>query len=373
MQIYFVFLQNFSFLDFHKYRQKKHQVLNSHHGLLIRRKQVLFKFALHWHLDQVDRVDVQWIFRISVAISLKLRADVRGCDDLEAEADGGRKEVNQKTSSVETRTVVAPWTSNQIKLDTVAFDARSVNSVHARKIVLHDASLQHLLISTAEVDESKVVCAGETDAGKAGRCWDASSEQEHALVVLLARDVDGICEGPTSLQHRLTNSRHQLTSLNCFRTGAVPRPPIQSHLGVVLPLRLVVDPEAAVGDGLSHILAFFLAVDQSEVDLAQVLDNHVDDPVVVNVGLRCPPRVAIHLDVMNCVAQNLLLLLPLDPGRPGILDRILHHALHPLVVVQQNNSVRLPWSNTNHLSCWAFTGDLPEEESPSLKSIPGEI
>merc|ERR1719264_888456 len=265
MQIYFVFLKNFKFLDFHKYRQQKHQVLNSHHGLLIGRKQVLFKFALHWHLDQVDRVDVQRIFRIAVAISLKLRADVRGCNDLEAEVEGGCKEVNKKTSSVETRTVVAPWTPNQIKLYTVAFAfARRVNLGHTRKIVLPDASLQHLLISAAEVDESKVVCAGETDAGKAGRCWDASSEQEHALVVLPARDVDGICEGPTSLQHRLTNSSHQLTSLNCFRTNAVPRPPMQSHLGVVLPLRLVVDPEPAVGNSLSHILAFFLAVDQSQ-------------------------------------------------------------------------------------------------------------
>merc|ERR1719264_1026177 len=264
MQIYFVFLKNFKFLDFHKYRQKKHQVLNSHHGLLIRRKQVLFKFALHWHLDQVDRVDVQRIFRISVAISLKLRADVRGCDDLEAEADGGRKEVNKKTSSVETRTVVAPWTPNQIKLDTVAFDARSVNLGHTRKIVLHDASLQHLLISRVEVDESKVVCAGKTDAGKAGRCWDASSEQEHALVVQPARDVDGICEGPTSLQHCLTNSRHQLTSLNCIRTRAMPRAPIQLQLGMVLPLPLVDDPEPAVGDSLSYTLAFFLAVDQSQ-------------------------------------------------------------------------------------------------------------
>merc|ERR1719264_465368 len=112
---------------------------------------------------------------------------------------------------------------------------------------------------------------------------------------------------------------------------------------------------------------------QSEVDLAQILDNHVDDPVDVNVCLRCRPRVAIHLDVMNCVAQNLLLLLPLDPGGPGVFDRILHHALHLLVVVQQDNSVRLPWSNTNHLSCWAFTGDLPEEESPSCKSSSGEI
>ena len=110
---------------------------------------------------------------------------------------------------METRTVVAPWTPNQIKLYTVAlFDDRQPTTEnrqptdslgHTRKIVLHDASLQHLLIFRVEVDESKVVCAGETDAGKAGRCWDASSEQEHALVVLPARDVDGICEGPTSL------------------------------------------------------------------------------------------------------------------------------------------------------------------------------
>merc|ERR1719264_1753037 len=124
-----------------------------------------------------------------------------------------------------------------------------------------------------------------------------------------------------------------------------------------------------------RVCSFFDAdpTNQSEVDLAQVLDNHVDDPVVVNVCLPCIPRFAIHLDVMNGVAQNLLLLLPLDPRRPGVLDRILHDALHLLVVVQQNNSVRLAWSNTNHLSCWTFTGDLPEEESPRCKSIPHEI
>ena len=46
--------------------------------------------------------------------------------------------------------------------------------------------------------------------------------------------------------------------------------PIQSHLDVVLLLRLIADPEAAVGDGLSHTLAFFLAVDQSQpVPLAE--------------------------------------------------------------------------------------------------------
>ena len=166
--------------------------------------------------------------------------------------------------------MTAPWTPNQIKLQTVAFGTRSFNAGHTRKIVLHDASLQHLLITGAEVDESQVICTGETDAGKAGRCWNASSEQEHTLVVLPARDVDRICERPTSLQHRLTYSSHQLTSLDCFQTRAVPRPPIQSHLGVVLLLGLIFDPEPAVGNGLAHTLAFLLAVDQSQpVPLAE--------------------------------------------------------------------------------------------------------
>ena len=111
---------------------------------------------------------------------------------MEAKVDCSCKEVNKQASSVETSTVTPPWTPNQIELYTVAFNARTVNSGHTRKIVLHDASFQHLLISTAEVDESKVVCAGETDAREVGGCWNASSEQEHALVVLPPRNVDGI-------------------------------------------------------------------------------------------------------------------------------------------------------------------------------------
>ena len=37
------------------------QVTNSHHRVLIGRRKVLLKFALRWHLDQVDGVDVQRI------------------------------------------------------------------------------------------------------------------------------------------------------------------------------------------------------------------------------------------------------------------------------------------------------------------------
>jgi len=125
---------------------------------------------------------------------------------MEAKVDCGCKEVNKEASSVETPTVVAPWTPSQIKLQTVAFSTIMVNFGHTRKIVLHDASLQHLLISGAEVDESKVVCAGETDAGEAGGGWKASPEQQHALVVFPARDVYGVRKGPASLQHRLAYS-----------------------------------------------------------------------------------------------------------------------------------------------------------------------
>ena len=76
---------------------------------------------------------------------------------------------------------------------------------------------------------------------------------------------------------------------------------------------------------------------------------------------------------MNRVTENLLVLLSLDPGRPGALDRILHFALHSLVVVEQDNSVLLPWSNTNHFGCGTFTGDLPEEEDIGCKLSLGEI
>ena len=85
---------------------------------------------------------------------------------------------------METRALVAPWTPRQIELETITFSVRSMIHADTRKIVLHDAIFQHLLITGAEVDESKVVCAGEADAGEAGRCRDASSEEEHALVVL---------------------------------------------------------------------------------------------------------------------------------------------------------------------------------------------
>ena len=109
---------------------------------------------------------------------------------------------------MQTRALVAPWTPRQIKLESIAFSVRSMIDPDTRQIVLHDAIFQHLLISGAEVDESKVVCAGEADAGEAGRCWDASSEEEHALVVLPPRNVDGICQRPASLQHCLAYSCH---------------------------------------------------------------------------------------------------------------------------------------------------------------------
>ena len=90
--------------------KRSHQApKKSHHGLLISRKHVLLSFALSWHLDEEDGVNVQRIVRLVVP-SCKLGADVRGGDNLEAEVDCGCKELNKEASSVETRALVAPWT-----------------------------------------------------------------------------------------------------------------------------------------------------------------------------------------------------------------------------------------------------------------------
>jgi len=172
---------------------------------------------------------------------------------------------------VETRAVVAqttlavivPGFPDQGELETVTF-TRSVSQGHTRKIVLQYAGLQHFLISGAEVDESKIACAGETDAGETCGCWDTSPEEEHALLAFFPpRDVDGIGERPAPLQHRLAYMSHQLPRTNCFRTRTMPRASIQSHLDVVLALGLVLDSEATLGNGLSYTFTFLLAVDQS--------------------------------------------------------------------------------------------------------------
>ena len=95
--------------------------------------------------------------------------------------------------------VIVPGFPDQGELDTVTFSTGSVSQGHTRKIVLQYAGLQHFLVSRAEVDESKMICACETDAGQARGCWDTLPEEEHALVVLPPRAVDGIRERPASL------------------------------------------------------------------------------------------------------------------------------------------------------------------------------
>ena len=60
------------------------------------------------------------------------------------------------------------------------------------------------------------------------------------------------------------------------------------------------------------------STDESEVDLAQIPHNHVDDLVVVNVELVSLPGTVFHLNLMNSVAKNLSILLSLDPEGPGI-------------------------------------------------------
>ena len=79
--------------------------------------------------------------------------------------------------------MIAPWLVFQVKQQTVAFGLRNGNTATpgTRRIILRDASLQNLLVFEAEVDETKVVFVGETDAGKGGSGWNTSSEQEHAL------------------------------------------------------------------------------------------------------------------------------------------------------------------------------------------------
>ena len=90
---------------------------------------------------------------------------------------------------METRAVGAPRIPSQSELETVSF--RGVPHGRTRKIVFQYAGPQHLFISGAEVDESKIARAGETDAGETGAgCWNTFPEEEHALalvVVLMVR------------------------------------------------------------------------------------------------------------------------------------------------------------------------------------------
>ena len=89
-----------------------------------------------------------------------------------------------------TLAVIVPGFPDQGELDTVTFSTGSVSRRHTRKIVLQYAGLQHFLVSGAEVDESKIACAGERDAGETGGCWNTFPEEEHALalvVVLMVR------------------------------------------------------------------------------------------------------------------------------------------------------------------------------------------
>ena len=101
-----------------------------------------------------------------------------------------------------TLAVIVPGFPDQRELDTVTF-TRSVSQGHTRKIVLQYAGLQHFLVFGAEVDESKIACAGERDAGETGGCWNTFTEEEHALHVLhgvvVPPRVDGIGERPTLL------------------------------------------------------------------------------------------------------------------------------------------------------------------------------
>ena len=113
-----------------------------------------------------------------------------------------------------TLALIVPRFPSQIELETVTFSTRSVAYGHTRKIVLQYAGLQHFFISGAEVDESKIARAGETDAGEAGAgCWNTFPEEERALFVEeetgrssddegrqgRTREVDGIGERPTLL------------------------------------------------------------------------------------------------------------------------------------------------------------------------------
>ena len=119
--------------------------------------------------------------------------------------------MNEETSGVETRAVGAPRIPSQSELETVSF--RGVPHGRTRKIVFQYAGPQHLFLSGAEVDESKIARAGETDAGETGGCWNTFPEEERALFVDeetgrsrevegrqgRTREVDGTSERPTLL------------------------------------------------------------------------------------------------------------------------------------------------------------------------------
>ena len=111
-----------------------------------------------------------------------------------------------------TLAVIVPGFPDQGELETVTF--RGFAHGRTRKIVFQYAGPQHLFISGAEVDESKIARAGETDAGETGAgCWNTFPEEERALFVEeetgrsrevegrqgRTREVNGLGERPTLL------------------------------------------------------------------------------------------------------------------------------------------------------------------------------
>jgi len=74
-------------------------------------------------------------------------------------------------------------TSNEETFGVETFSIRGVAHGSTRKIVLQYAGPQTPFVSGAEVDESKIASAGETDAGETGGSWNTFPEEEHVFFV----------------------------------------------------------------------------------------------------------------------------------------------------------------------------------------------
>merc|ERR1711936_373208 len=102
----------------------------------------------------------------------------------------------------------------------------NVYSINPRPIIVCDTGLQDRLVRRAEVYETQLVVACQTDASNAGRGRRASSKEKRALGVHPPLDVDGPSESPALLQHGLTDPSYKLARCHGVRDPrAVERGP----------------------------------------------------------------------------------------------------------------------------------------------------
>ena len=178
------------------------------------------------HLDEEDGVDVKRRDWDVFYVGGKLWAHVGGGGDLVAQVERRCKEMEEQVASMKTPIPCDPGYSGQVEYQTSALglwvQRSNVNSINPRSITFLDTGLQDHLVRQAEVYETQLVVACQTDASNAGHGRRASSKEKRALGVHPPRDVDGPSESPALPQHG-----HKLARCHGVRApGAVERGPI---------------------------------------------------------------------------------------------------------------------------------------------------